>query len=193
MGTVSVGLGQDDVAIAFSPAGWRQFLEGFQKVAASNASRPLVNRVRELILDYDEHSITASNEHFLMWKSRQIQTSEMLCMLREIVLPIASSEFLCLTVSPGNTVGTYGKYTQNSFALTTQVRLTRKLSNGARYGGIVDLITDLMVEDNTTVAPPTVRDVANANDHTCVSCGNTACNRTESSCWRCGTAIKPNG
>lgn len=27
------------------------------------------------------------------------------------------------------------------------------------------------------------------NDHTCIACGNTACSKTETSCWKCGTVI----
>lgn len=29
------------------------------------------------------------------------------------------------------------------------------------------------------------------NDYTCATCGNTACSKTEKSCWRCGHPINP--
>jgi hypothetical protein len=28
------------------------------------------------------------------------------------------------------------------------------------------------------------------NDHTCTSCGNTSCSKSEKSCWKCGAAIR---
>ena len=38
--------------------------------------------------------------------------------------------------------------------------------------------------------PDTVVSTGNANDHTC-GCGNTRCNKTEKSCWKCGAPIVP--
>ncbi len=40
-------------------------------------------------------------------------------------------------------------------------------------------------------APSMVASNAAINDHTCTSCGNNRCSKTEKSCWKCGSPIHP--
>ncbi len=39
-------------------------------------------------------------------------------------------------------------------------------------------------------APSMVASNAAINDHTCTSCGNNRCSKTEKSCWKCGSPIQ---
>ena len=49
---------------------------------------------------------------------------------------------------------------------------------------------DLLARPKTTPTIPTPAPTNTiVNNHTCVSCGNSACNTTEKSCWRCGHPI----
>lgn len=48
------------------------------------------------------------------------------------------------------------------------------------------------IETKKTIAGPVryVGEVAPAiNDHTCPSCGNTSCSKSERTCWKCGNAL----
>lgn len=65
----------------------------------------------------------------------------------------------------------------------------RQISAGS-FAGTIQYLNKSDYEKNSiniTEAPDV--SAGPINDHTCLSCGNKACSKTEKSCWRCGDLI----
>lgn len=81
-----------------------------------------------------------------------------------------------------------GNWDPNSFGLTTKTIIDYDDVPSINNGEFID-INNLGPAIRAVPAKKPMTSLPPVNDHKCTSCGNTACSKTEKSCWKCGSLI----
>lgn len=148
-----------DVVCVYSAEGWKQFISKIDSLDDFSKAR-----VRKWINNYDVAKIAANQDRLLKFNCVDTGSFEFL-MFNGCNCNIDSEEFFEMSVKADVRINRYFEY---------------------KYNNCSDLVGDIFttITENATIKTSTIVD-----NHTCVLCHNTKCNKTEKSCWKCGHPI----
>jgi hypothetical protein len=178
---------REDVAIVCGEAVWQEIEEAVQ--AMGDSDRDLITTH---IQEADEHRVNDDGVRFLFWTSIRTMSQDVM-LLTKLLNSLASideaydDEWLMVCVGEDGATEYSGCYFQNPFGVGVVHQITYGTNDSKCVKDEPCKWVLAATEPRTVSAGANIKPV---NNHTCTTCGNTACNKQESSCWKCGTAIK---
>jgi hypothetical protein len=169
---------REDVAVAYTQEGWRQLLSCINELESEDVSNAI-----DLIDNADKHIADNDGNHFLFFSCVKVYADDMKpYMYAHESGEIHSDTFFMLCLGEDGAESMHGNWWDNHFGIVSHREIQYEL-NGVDVKGPA-----LPYKGDKKPFNPIIT-VTVADDHTCTSCGNTRCSKTEKSCWKCGTAI----
>jgi hypothetical protein len=176
---------REDLAIAYTPEGWNALLS---EIASPHLCEYDQNLLVELLNEADQHYASNDGCHFLLFESRKLGCDDMQLLLHTVHGKIDDENWLTVALGEDGCEETQGQFWDNPFSMGVQRSLEFDVGGCDQQ---LSRIGSLAKKVQTITAQPCTGKVISApvNDHTCVCCGNTACSKSEKSCWKCGSQI----
>lgn len=174
---------REDIALTVSAPGWSKFL-------ACKAAMPTAKseEIDTLLSDADEHWENPDGDQLFTWESIKAGCDDFQSMMKVLQSDVESVDWYMISIGEDGTEEYLGEWHDNPFGLCTTRQFVYN-TNGCLLNAPVPSVKAPGNSNkkawNITIpasGPP-------VNDHTCTQCGNTACNKTEKSCWKCGCPI----
>jgi hypothetical protein len=163
---------REDVVIVYSKEGWKQLQEKL-----NDATTKHQYEILRCLNDADKHLTQNNGDHLFFYEYVKSGADDMEALFRLTQDEVSFDEYLIVFQSSSDEPS--GNYFESSFA---PERVQRISFNEDDATEVKDKFSLNGSATNQTSAKP-------VDNHTCVQCGNTKCNKTEKSCWKCGSAI----
>lgn len=169
---------REDVAIAYSPEGWNQFLSALKSLSDDQRA-PIV----ELIEGADEAQINEDGEFLIRWSYVKTYCDDFKAYL-DLHSQVSCDEYYGVFLGEDGAQETRGSYCDTPYNLGFNYSI-----NTNDIGDFVDCKSLIDVEMNAKNPAKSPIVIPAVDDHQCISCGNDRCSKTEKSCWKCGHPI----
>lgn len=180
----------EDAIFIYSEQGWESLIE-----ALNNLSSEKCDEVKSLLNSADTIRVSFNCDRMFKFIDANTNSDSFLA-LRSINDNISPSNYLGIYTGEGSTTPEeyVGDYWDNPFNAGVQ-RIIYHDNAGNDFSGDdmfaylseINTYSDKSSSSDDFVKSNDVSQII--NDHTCVSCGNTKCSKSEKSCWRCGSSI----
>jgi len=173
------------VVLIYSANGWRQMEAALSTFNSSDQSE-VINLLNNAFI----HLVNSNKSHYLQFNSVKIGELGLDILVDHIPTYGSISEaeyhFTILNQVSGDS-DQQGGWTPNDFNPRVRHHIVLDKSDGDYQSDCGLTVTGIPATLRSPSSPP----VPMVDNYTCTQCGNTKCNTTESSCWRCGTLIVP--
>lgn len=171
---------REDVVVAYTAPGWLDLVSKIQSSLLTDEQR---KEVIEFLDSVDDHSVNDNDEHCLVWSSIKTYSDDAVILFETLHNAIQSEDYHAVFLGEDGAVEEKGDWLDSPFCLGVQHSLSFSNDSCTVWGSCGINAPTLAKPNNPAVAAQPV------NDHTCVQCGNTACSKSEKSCWKCGATI----
>lgn len=165
----------EQLVVVFSKNGWDRLTTLISSFLGIQDRKDIL----DVINGNDAHQEDSKGDHLLHFMNIDSSTREMQLFLGKLMGNINPKEYRVNMIFDDGSEDAYGTYRVNSFNVTVQRQLTWVDANSIHAGAV------------HVAGPSAPKPVVAAavNNHTCPTCGNTACSRSEKKCWRCGNPL----
>lgn len=169
---------REQLILVYSKPGWDQLTNLIGSTFLLNTER---QRVVNFINDYDVHQTDPRGAHLLYFSECDTSRADAHLLISSLHSQVSSKDWLVHIIYEDGGEDSFGGFHNNSFSPTVERKLKWD-DNNALNAGKVNI---------SSPAPAVAKPVATTpiNNHTCPTCGNTACSRSEKKCWRCGNPL----
>lgn len=169
---------REQLALVYSKSGWDQLSNLIGSAFISDTER---QRVIDVINDHDAHQTDPRGAHLLYFSECDTACQDVQLLISSLHSHITNREWLVHIIYEDGSEYSIGGFYNNSFSPSVQRRLQWNDNNTLNAGKV----------NISSLAPAVAKPVAAStiNNHTCPTCGNTACSRNEKKCWRCGNPL----
>lgn len=166
---------REDVCVAYTKVGWELIVEKIPEMLNNQQIQDVV----EFLNSVDDHSVNDDGQHCLFWSSIKTYSDDAQILFELIHKEIPVEEFYYLGLGEDGAEEFYGDWAENPFGIHTFHHLNTNTDSCKTWH-------DCHIVPTTPTNTSTSTQVI--DDYTC-QCGNTKCNKTEKSCWKCGRPI----
>jgi hypothetical protein len=162
----------EHVIVTYSKDGWAQLLSCIPSGVTNH-------EIITVIDNCETHLIDINGCHFIDFGYIDVAEYAFSSFLRYNEMNILDKDFLWISVSASGDEFQLGEYVTNPFNMKVKKSISFNIF-GSEYSQKLE--NDPLLNKSPTVVPIVI------DNHTCI-CGNTKCNKTEKSCWKCGHPI----
>lgn len=166
---------REQLIVVFSKSGWDQLATLITSYLSSHDRKVAVDAINS----NDDHQTDSKGDHLLHFEKVDSSSHDMQLLLGKLMGNIHTKEWHVSMIFDDGGEDSYGGYYNNSFNVSVKRQLTWVDANAVQASAL---------SIATPSAPKPVAAVT-INNHTCPTCGNTACSRNEKKCWRCGNPL----
>lgn len=165
---------REDIVLAISAPGWHRF-----QIVKAALTQDKNNELTQLLSDADQHWENPDEDHLFLWESIKTGCDDFQTLMNILQGDISLPDWYMISLGEDGAEEFYGEWFDSPFNLST----TRSLNYNADGCAVVASVKPTPI--------PTTQPAASIpiNNHKCIQCGNTACNKSEKSCWKCGCPI----
>ena len=167
---------RSDVVVAYTAPGWDDLVKKIGSNLLSDSQR---REVIAFLDEADEHAVNEDGDHCLRWDSIKFYADDVQILFTTLHNKMEPADWRAVILGEEGDSEEYGDWFDNPFNIYVSRMLNMDTTDDESWSS--SGITFTPTPSAPTMAAP-------INDHTCV-CGNTACSKTEKSCWKCGAPI----
>jgi hypothetical protein len=174
---------REDVAVAYASHTWEVLVT---QIGSSFLTDDQRQNVIAFLDAADEHAVNEDGDHMLRWDSIKTSADDAQVLFDTLHNSMDDNYWQAIFLGEDGHVETHGSWYDNPFSLGVSHNLNSDTDGDEQWttSGITLINSTPTIPAPATV-PPTSKVI---NDHTC-GCGNTACSKSEKSCWKCGAPI----
>jgi len=170
-----------DISVVYSAATWKMLGEQILSDILTDEERVLVIN---LLDNADTHLSDPDDNHILFFSGINPYEKDMKLLFVKIMDTLSVDRWFAVGLDNNGMEDSWGGWEDNPFNL----RIAREIKSDDDYCNV------WVSSGIKSKAAPTIKAVVSdpmvaINDHTCKFCGNTACSKSEKTCWKCGGVI----
>lgn len=174
---------REDVAVAYTAIGWDTLVTKIGSNLLTDVER---KNVIEFLDAADSHAVNEDGDHCLTWDSIKTAADDSQVLFDTLHNALDQSDWYAVFMGEDGAEEIHGEWFDNPFSLY----VSRHINVDTTGDEIWSTSGITIINSTPTIpAPPSMPPTSKVvNDHTC-GCGNTACSKSEKSCWKCGAPI----